>query len=125
MVREPEGGQAKKLIDAVDYWFHGDGSPGAEMMADAEAYGLELPEAMLRGVDFEVWPENQEVVQLFLRCQTQWRVGMAGVIGLDYGVALSLARLSGAADPLKLLDDLQIMEVHAIDLINEHSRKEP
>jgi hypothetical protein len=33
---------------------------------------------------FEVLPENWEAVQMFMRCQTQWRTGMAGLIGLDY-----------------------------------------
>ena len=28
--------------------------------------------------EFEVWEENWEIVEMFLRMQTQWRVGMAG-----------------------------------------------
>lgn len=33
----------------------------------------------------EYWPENKLGVQVFLAMQTQWRVGMAGLVGLDYG----------------------------------------
>lgn len=33
-----------------------------------------------------VWPENVESVQVFLALRTQWRVGMNGRTGLDYGV---------------------------------------
>jgi hypothetical protein len=31
-----------------------------------------------------VWPENWEPLCVFLRLQTQWRVGMSGPIGLVY-----------------------------------------
>ena len=49
-------------------------------------------------------------MQIFLRCQTQWRSGPAGVIGLDY-LALDLAfRLYGADDPATMLEDIQVIE---------------
>ena len=49
-------------------------------------------------------------MQMFLRCQTQWRTGPAGVIGLDY-LALDLAfRLYGADDPATMLEDIQVIE---------------
>ena len=35
---------------------------------------------------FAIWPEHLEVLEMFLRCQTQWRSGPNGVIGLDYSV---------------------------------------
>lgn len=107
----------------MGHWFHGASGAGADLLADAEAYGLIIPDDMLRASEYEVWPENLEAVQLFLRCQTQWRTGPNGLIGLDYGVALSLAKLGEAADPLALLDDLQAMEMEALDLINKASRK--
>jgi hypothetical protein len=47
---------------------------------------------------------------MFLRCQTQWRSGPTGVIGLDY-LALDLAfRLYGAEDPAAMLEDIQVIE---------------
>lgn len=56
---------------------------------------------------------------MFLRCQTQWRATSSGVIGLDYGVVIELARLQQISDPMQLLDDLQIMELHARELLNK------
>lgn len=47
---------------------------------------------------------------MFLRLQTQWRVGMNGPIGLDYGVLEWLIRLYAAEDSRSLLEDLQVME---------------
>lgn len=47
---------------------------------------------------------------MFLRCQTQWRSGPTGVIGLDY-LALDLAfRLYEAEDPAAMLEDIQVIE---------------
>lgn len=54
---------------------------------------------------------------MFLRVQTQWRATSSGVVGLDYGVVLQLASLQQIADPVALLDDLQIMESRAVELI--------
>ena len=47
---------------------------------------------------------------MFLRLQTQWRVGMGGPLGLDYGAAEWLFRLCGVEDQRSLLEDLQVME---------------
>jgi hypothetical protein len=41
------------------------------------------------------------------------------VIGLDYGVVIELARLQQISDPMQLLDDLQVMELHARELLNK------
>lgn len=47
---------------------------------------------------------------MFLRCQTQWRSGPTGAIGLDY-LALELVfRLYGAEDPATMLEDIQVIE---------------
>jgi hypothetical protein len=45
------------------------------------------------------------------------------VIGLDYGVVLQLARLYGIRDPGATLEELQVMELHARDLINKQAEK--
>jgi hypothetical protein len=60
--------------------------------------------------DFEVWPENWPAVELFLRCQTQWRTSVNGRAGLDYGVVLSLGSLYQMADLPRVLEDLQVIE---------------
>ena len=55
---------------------------------------------------------------MFMQVQTQWRTGANGLIGLDYGVVLQLASLKQIEDPVQLLDDLQVMELHARTLLN-------
>jgi hypothetical protein len=57
-----------------------------------------------------VWEDNWQSVEMFLRLQTQWRVGMSGLIGLDYGAAEWLFRMYAVAEPASLLEDLQVME---------------
>jgi hypothetical protein len=61
---------------------------------------------------------------MFLRCQTQWRSGPNGLIGLDYGVVLNLCDLYDVGDAKALLEDLQIMESHALQLIAENAEKQ-
>ena len=73
--------------------------------------GLELPEATSDPDLFEVWEENWQVLEIFLKVQTQWRVGMGGLIGLDYSAVAWVLKLVVPEDQhLTLLDDLQIME---------------
>ena len=71
--------------------------------------------------DFEVWEENWMVVEMFLRCQTQWRTTMNGVLGLDYGAVAWLFKMYAVEDPRALLEDLQIMEAAAMMVINSRS----
>ena len=106
----------------MDHWFHGDGAPDAELEADAKAYGIILPPP--EPVEFAIWPENLETVELFMDVQTQWRTTSGGVIGMDYGVVLSLLSLKGATDPLAVIRDLQVMETRAVELINPEAAKE-
>ena len=47
---------------------------------------------------------------MFLRLQTQWRVGMNGLVGLDYGAVEWVFRLYSVTEPASLLEDLQVME---------------
>ena len=80
---------------------------------------MALPEQP--SLDCEVWEENWPAVEMFLRCQTQWRTTMNGVLGLDYGALAWLLRLYEVEDPRALLEDLQVMEAAALMLINERS----
>ena len=68
---------------------------------------------------FEVHPDNWATVEMFLRLQTQWRSTMSGVIGLDYAAVQWLFRLYGVEDQRALLEDLQTMEVAAMQVINK------
>lgn len=87
-----------------------------DSQADAAALGVALPEQPPEA--FEVWEENWPVVEMFLRCQTQWRTTMNGVLGLDYGAVAWLLRLYEVEDQRALLEDLQVMEAAAMAVLN-------
>ena len=105
----------------MEHLLHGS-SANKELLADAAAFGLALPEAMLAPKVYHIWPEHMEVLSLFLRCMTQWRCGASGVIGLDYGVVLQMASLYQIQDLACVMEDLQIMELHARNLINKEAK---
>lgn len=44
-----------------------------------------------------VWPDNESAVNVFMAMSTQWRVGVAGPVGLDYGALPAVLRLAGVA----------------------------
>ena len=69
----------------------------------------------------EVWEENWPVLEMFLRCQTQWRTTMSGVLGLDYGAVAWVLKLYEVEDQRALLEDLQVMEAAAMATINSRS----
>lgn len=89
------------------------GAP-AEMIAAASPD----PAAQL----FGVWEENADTVVMFLRLQTQWHVIAGGFIGLNYQSAEFLIKIHGVADAAAMMDDLQAMEIAALQVMNK--RKE-
>lgn len=91
-------------------------------MADAAAFGLALPQPDGPD-DFEVWQENWPAVEMFLRCQTQWRTSMSGIVGMDYGALAWLFRLYEVEDPRSLLEDLQVMEGAVMQILNKEQQK--
>ena len=56
---------------------------------------------------------------MFLRCQTQWRVGISGIIGLDYTSIIEMIKLYLVEDTVAMLENLQIMEAAALQVINK------
>jgi hypothetical protein len=68
-----------------------------------------------------LWPENLHSVNAFIAMATQWRVGMAGATGFDYGVLPSVFRLLGI--PHKEWADtfecLRVMESEAMNVMQE------
>ena len=58
---------------------------------------------------------------MFLRCQTQWRATMSGLLGLDYGAVAWMLRLYEVEDQRAVLEDLQIMEAAAMAKLSERS----
>lgn len=84
--------------------------------------GLEVPDLPPPSEEnFVVWESNWEVVQMFLRLQTQWRTNMSGVTGLDYTAAEWLFKLYSVEEPRELLEGLQVMEAAAMSKLNQSS----
>lgn len=71
---------------------------------------------------FGVWDENAEAMMMFLRLQTQWHVIAGAFIGLNYQSAEFLIKIHGVADAAALMEDLQAMEIAALQVMNK--RKE-
>jgi len=86
----------------------------------------EMEAACLTPEDFpeelvEVWPENWRSYALFSFMRTQWRVGMAGATGLDYGpLHRKMDRMGLAPDDYDDLEaDIQTMEYAALGAMND------
>jgi hypothetical protein len=85
--------------------------------------GLVLPESPAASEHCEVFEENWASLEMFLKVQTQWRVGMNGLIGLDYSAVAWVLRLfSEGSDHRSLLEDLQIMENAVLSFVAKQER---
>lgn len=62
-------------------------------------------------------------MELFIRMGTQWRVGMTGATGLDYGVLFRLMDDDGLAgdERRQRIDDVQTLEVAALERMREQA----
>lgn len=83
-------------------------------------FGLAVAEPDPEPESFGVLAENMEAVVWFLRMQTQWRVGMSGPAGMEYGVFLLWAKDEGVKrrDRVWLLEDLRTMEREYLDVVH-------
>ena len=118
-------GRSGKLKDAAIYWVAGGKVVDDRTEEDAAAFGVELPKPKAEEpTDFEVWDENWETVQMFLRAQTQWNVSMDGLVGLKYEVLLGsggLFDLYNVENRTDVLERLQIMEATALTELRKRS----
>ena len=73
--------------------------------------------------EFEIWPDNWLPVEVFISMGTQWRTGMAGPTGLDYGVLPDVMPLRGVpkAERAEVFDWIRMMEGEALDQMREKS----
>ena len=71
----------------------------------------------------QVWEENWEALMMFLKMQTQWHVGMAGLIGLNYQSLESLIRLYDVKEPVILFEKVQVIERAALAKLNSKKAK--
>ena len=51
---------------------------------------------------------------LFMNAQTQWRIGMNGVTGLDYAGVAAMARSMRQRVTPQIFSDIQLMEREAL-----------
>lgn len=60
----------------------------------------------------EVWPENWTAWSLFCDMATQWRIGMGGATGLDYGPLFRLMDAQGleGSEWRAVFDDIRVLE---------------
>lgn len=72
----------------------------------------------------EIWPENEASISLFSSVSTQWRVGSAGPIGLDYNVLFTLMdrmRLSPQEFDF-MFEDIRFIENCALTQMNTRDK---
>ena len=89
--------------------------PSSKERAAAKAWGMEDDE--IDGPPVQVWPENEQVVSVFLCMRTQWRTGMGGPTGMDYSaLPFMWQRLRVPPEEQDaVFADLQVMEVAALN----------
>jgi hypothetical protein len=113
-------------MDAAEHWLSSgvkkDRPDKAE--EDSAAFGVVIvnsgePEDPEDADLCEVWPENAEALEWWFRLQTQWRVGMSGAVGMEYGVWMNLFDLYEVKDRRQLFEDLQLMEFTVLDKLAE------
>jgi len=85
-------------------------------MPEQQLAALKLEEVVQ---DFEVWEDNRQIVEMFMRMQTQWRTSMSGAVGLDYAALEWLCRLYPVDNPQELFEGLQVMEYTALNCFNK------
>jgi len=56
---------------------------------------------------------------MFMRCQTQWRVGLSGIVGLDYTSVIEMIKLYNIENNIVMLENLQIMEAAVLKEMNK------
>lgn len=57
---------------------------------------------------------------MFLRVETQWRVGMNGATGLDYNAIRWAFEMYGVSDQREMFEGLQVMEAAALGAMNKN-----
>ncbi|WP_416046676.1 DUF1799 domain-containing protein [Cupriavidus basilensis] len=69
----------------------------------------------------EVWPDNVQAFEVFGQMGTQWRVGMGGAIGLDYGALPFVLRMSRVPRDqwAPVFEGIRVMENAALSAMSE------
>lgn len=75
----------------------------------------------------EVLPDIWPAFRLLSAMATQWRVGMGGPVGLDYGVIRDVGEMLGMKRKqiTAIFPDLQVMEAEALGVMREAQQNSP
>ncbi|MFK3971184.1 DUF1799 domain-containing protein [Pseudomonas sp. NPDC087358] len=70
---------------------------------------------------FEVLPDVWPAFLTFNAMSTQWRVGMGGAVGLDYGAISAVTAFLGLSkkQTARLFPDLRVLEAEALLVMSE------
>ena len=63
------------------------------------------------------------MLEVFLLCQDQWRVGGEKFIGIDLGVVLQVADAYAVDSKQQFLEDIQVVARRAAELLNKNRRQ--
>lgn len=92
------------------------------MPSEEQAAGLGIPLSAYRAqAPVPVWPENRTAVLVFQLMSTQWRAGMGGYTGLDYGALREIwQRLHiKRRERDQVFFDLRVLEHAALEAIHD------
>lgn len=83
------------------------------------AFGMTIEDVAAEPLD--IWPEHVQAFELFNFMGTQWRTGMSGPTGLDYGVMYrKMDRMKLSEQEYDQLEaDVMLMERTALACIHE------
>jgi hypothetical protein len=108
-------------MDAARHWAQG--GVQDDTADDLAAFGATVEQLHAlpdTDTDFGVFEENADAVVMFLKLQTQWNVSSTGVfLGLNYPAVESCFRIHSVADQPAMMNDLQIMELAALQILNK------
>lgn len=120
------GGRKKKLQDAARHWLRGRKRGADELLDDLLAFGVDpgqFDDALCNHDEnddgFPVLHCNWAAVTTFLGVQTQWRVGMNGIIGLDYTAVESAVKLQARRLPPRVFEGIQVIEAAVLAALAE------
>lgn len=99
--------------------------PDPEQVAWALCPGETMAEAMdAAQPTSEVWPDNAQAVDVFVKSMGQWRVGFGGPYALDYNVFPIVApRAFNSPEWPDIFDEIRVMEQAALETMNAQNAK--
>jgi len=115
------GSGKKKLQEAARHWLTAARPRGQdELQDDLRAFGIDPEEADIDTDDvFPVLEKNWSTVLAFLSVQTQWRMSMNGITGLDYSAVEAVFRLRRRRLRKEVFEGLQVMEGAVLSALAE------